>query len=480
MAHLRLSLIASASGEYRQAVKQAREAYAARQQDPDLLELVCKRLLTLGEMQAAIDCASSPLVMQTRNPRTLAELGKLMSDHVQPRLALQLLERARLLGADSPAIRYLIGLAKVYLGDFAAAEMELNSSLRADQDFALAARALSKLKKQTATDNHVEQLRASIARTGLEHADAPLLHYALFKELDDLGETQAAWNALSEGMRLRRRQVKYDPRVEASLFEHLHGVRGYRRAAPEVARGPSPIFIVGMPRSGTTLLERILGAHTEVTDAGELRDFIFQLRWMCDRAGSPHLDLDLAQRAEFVDWVQLGHRYLAHTQWLAGGCSFYTDKLPANFINIGYIARALPHARILHMVRNSMDTCFSNLKELFAAAYPHSYDQIEMADHYLAYRKLMAHWHAEFPGRIFDVRYDELVTRPESVIRNVLEFCGLPWQEGMIAIEERDGTVATASSTQVREPIHQRFVAQWRRYEEQLQPMRARLTNLVG
>lgn len=475
MAHLRLSLIASVNGRYRDSVEHALGAYAARQPDPDLLELVCKRLMTLGEMEAAIDCATSPALLQTRNPATLAELGKLMSDHVQPVQALQLLERTRMLGLDSAAIRYLIGLSQMYAGDLVAAELELNGSLRADPDFARAARVLSKLKTQTVASNHIEQLRASIARIGKGHADAPLLHYALFKELDDLGEIDAAWLALSEGMRLRRRQIKYDSATEAVLFDHLHNVGGGHPAAMNGEQGPTPIFIVGMPRSGTTLLERILGAHADVADAGELRDLIFQLRWMCDRVGGPHLDLDLAQRAQDIDWTELGKRYLSHTQWRANGRAFYTDKMPANYSNLGYIAKALPQAKILHMVRDPMDTCFSNLKELFANAYTHSYDQIEMADHYHRYRQLMTHWHAQFPGRILDVNYAELVAEPERVAREVLGFCGLSWQDGIVDVDQRSGTVATASALQVREPIHQRFLGQWRRYADYLSPMRERL-----
>ena len=122
-----------------------------------------------------------------------------------------------------------------------------------------------------------------------------------------------------------------------------------------------------------------------------------------------------------------------------------------------------------------MDACFSNLKELFGPAYPHSYDQGEMADHYVRYRALMAHWHAAFPRRILDVSYEALAAEPERVAREVLAFCGLPWNDAVLAPEQRTGAVATASTAQVREPIHGRFVGQWRRYERQLQPLRERL-----
>lgn len=475
MARLRLSIIASAGRRYREAVEHALGAYETRLPDPDLLELVCKRLITFNEMEAAIECASSDAVLETRNVATLAELGKLMSDHGFPELALELLGRARRLGLDSPALRYLIGLCQLETGKIDAAEAELTRSLEADADFARAARALSKLQKQTSSSNHVGQLRASIARIGEVHPDAPLLYYALFKELDDLGEVDQAWSALSTGMRLRRRQINHDALGEAALFEYLHGLKGEGEVAVQTDGLPSPIFIVGMPRSGTTMLDRIVGGHDDVASAGELRDLVSQMRWLCDRGGSPNLDLDLARHAAALDWSQLGRRYLEHTRWRAGGRKFYTDKFPANFINIGYIARAIPSARILHMVRDPMDTCFSNLKELFASAYPHSYDQTEMADHFLRYQRLMQHWREQFPGRILDVNYDALVHDPERVAREVLGFCGLPWDHGVLALERHGGAVTTASATQVREPIHKRFVGQWRRYENYLQPLRDRL-----
>ncbi len=491
-AHLRLSVIAIHEGRVRDAVGHALAAYAAREPDPVLMEALCGQLIAVGELEAAVDCAESPAVSQTLDPAILAGVGKLMSDQSLPGIALPLLRRAGQLGADSPSLSYLTGLSETYAGDLSAAEQEFARCLQADPGFAPAHRMRAKLRRQTMGDNHVDVLHAAIARMPEEAADAPQLYYALFKELDDLGQWDGAWQALETGMRRRRRQIDFDAVAEARLFEHLqldfdavaearlfeHLQRPDGIAVGEVRlpdEEPAPIFIVGMPRSGTTLLERILGAHPQVADAGELRDFTMQLRWMCDRIGGPQLDLDLAQRADAVDMAELGRRYLMHTRWHAKGKSFYTDKMPANFVHVGYIARALPQARILHMVRDPMDTCFSNLKELFASAYPHSYDQAEMAQHYLRYRRLMAHWHAQYPGRILDVHYDTLVADPQRVAREVLAFCGLPWEPGLVAIEARTGAVATASSVQMREPIHRRFIGQWRQYEARLQPMRRQL-----
>ena len=448
---------------------------------PPSSKSVCKRLLTLGETETAVIAAGRPEMLEAQRPVALAQLAKVMTDYLQPDMALRLLDAARALGWDSATIRYLIGMAEMQRGDAVEAQAALDAALAAEPDMARAALALSKLRTQTPEDNHVPALRAAIARIGDAHADAPPLYYALFKELDDLGDSDAAWQALDTGMRLRRAQGQYDTATDTALFEHLQALK-ITPAQHHESDGPMPVFIVGLPRSGTTLLERILGGHARLRDAGELRDFVFQMRWMCDFAGGPNLDLALAKRAESItDWRAARRTLSAHTRWRARRpdgthAAYYTDKLPPNFLNLGYIARALPNAKIVHMVRDPMDTCFSNLKELFAAAYPHSYDQLEMADYYKRYRQLMAHWTGQLPGRIHTVRYAELVSEPEGTTRELLEFIGLPWQTGLTDIaSRRGGNVAAGSSMQVREGIHAKTLGHWRRYEKQLAPMRERL-----
>ncbi|WP_140908576.1 tetratricopeptide repeat-containing sulfotransferase family protein [Cognatiluteimonas lumbrici] len=479
LAHLRLSLLATAGGRHRDAVDAALAAYETRIPDPGVLELVATRLFALGETRAMFSCAMDVAVLRGSNVQVVADLGKLLANAYFPAEALQLLETARTRGFRNPVLQFLIGLCRMYNGEPGIAARELERSLERNPDFAPAHRALSKLRRPPAEgDGRIEQLRASLARLGEQHRDAPVLLYALFDELDRRERRDEAWQALEQGMRLRRAQVQYDSEAEQALFEHLGSLRvpAATGAAPP---GPRPIFIVGMPRSGTTLLERMLGNHRDVADAGELQDFTRQLRWCADLAGPPYLDLELARRAESVDFAELGNRYLARTQWRAKGRAAYTDKMPPNFLNIAYIVRALPHARILHMVRGPMDTCFSNLKEWFAGAYPHTYDQAEMAEHFRRYRTLMAHWRAQYPDRILDVRYDELVADPEAVATVVLEFCGLPPHPGISAIETRAGSAATASASQVLEPVHGRYRDHWRRYEDRLGPLRERLGALA-
>lgn len=476
-AALRLSTLAARSGRMRDAVAFALRASAPSQQEDDaaLLEALTRQLFDLGEIEAGLACAQAPALSSASDPDVLRGLGQALLSQSFPDLAETFLQRAQRIRDGGASALYLLGLAAFYLGDEAEAERAWEAALQRNPMMPPVHRLLAKLRRQTPARNHIDRLRATVARMPQGHPEAPWLHYALFKELDDLDDIEGAWQALVQGMQARRRQVAYDAVAEARLFDRLQARSVPATGVAVSTTAPTPIFIVGMPRSGTTLLEQILARHPHVQDAGELRDMLCQLRWVCDRVGGPHLDEALCVAAEQADMGLLGRRYLEKTAWRANGRAFFTDKMPANFLLVDHIARALPQARILHMVRDPMEVCFSNLKELFVDAYPHTYDQREMAAHFIRYRGLMRNWHSRHPGRILDISYEDLVRAPEAAARRVLDFCGLAWDPDVLAMGPRTSSVATASAAQVREPIHARYVGQWRRYAHHLQPMQTAL-----
>ena len=476
-AALRLSTLAARSGRMRDAVAFALRASAPSQQEDDaaLLEALTRQLFDLGEIEAGLACAQAPALSSAYDPDVLRGLGQALLSQSFPDLAETFLQRAQRIRDGGAPARYLLGLAAFYQGDEAEAERAWEAALQRNPMMPPVHRLLAKLRRQTPARNHIDRLRATVARMPQGHPEAPWLHYALFKELDDMDDIEGAWQALVQGMQARRRQVAYDAVAEARLFDRLQARSVPATGVAVSTTAPTPIFIVGMPRSGTTLLEQILARHPHVQDAGELRDMLCQLRWVCDRVGGPHLDEALCVAAEQADMGLLGRRYLEKTAWRANGRAFFTDKMPANFLLVDHIARALPQARILHMVRDPMEVCFSNLKELFVDAYPHTYDQREMAAHFIRYRGLMRHWHSRHPGRILDISYEDLVRAPEAAARRVLDFCGLAWDPDVLAMGPRTSSVATASAAQVREPIHARYVGQWRRYAHHLQPMQTAL-----
>ena len=476
-AALRLSTLAARSGRMRDAVAFALRASAPSQQEDDaaLLEALTRQLFDLGEIEAGLACAQAPALSSASDPDVLRGLGQALLSQSFPDLAETFLQRAQRIRDGGAPARYLLGLAAFYQGDEAEAERAWEAALQRNPMMPPVHRLLAKLRRQTPARNHIDRLRATVARMPQGHPEAPWLHYALFKELDDMDDIEGAWQALVQGMQARRRQVAYDAVAEARLFDRLQARSVPATGVAVSTTAPTPIFIVGMPRSGTTLLEQILARHPHVQDAGELRDMLCQLRWVCDRVGGPHLDEALCVAAEQADMGLLGRRYLEKTAWRANGRAFFTDKMPANFLLVDHIARALPQARILHMVRDPMEVCFSNLKELFVDAYPHTYDQREMAAHFIRYRGLMRHWHSRHPGRILDISYEDLVRAPEAAARRVLDFCGLAWDPDVLAMGPRTSSGATASAAQVREPIHVRYVGQWRRYAHHLQPMQTAL-----
>ena len=239
--------------------------------------------------------------------------------------------------------------------------------------------------------------------------------------------------------------------------------------------GPVPIFIVGMHRSGTTLLEQLLQGHRDVRGLGELYDFTTQMREATDHHCRGVIDREIVRRAATVDFAAAGKRYLAGLAWRLGDERFFTDKLPSNFLNVGFICRALPQARILHMRRDPMETCFSNLRELFHEANPYSYDQRELGAFYGQYSRLMAHWSAAYPGGILEVDYAQLLADPEATLRNVAQFCGLSFEPSMLNLTASERGVSTASAVAVRQGIVRPASPKWTPYAPHLRPLAAAL-----
>jgi hypothetical protein len=208
-----------------------------------------------------------------------------------------------------------------------------------------------------------------------------------------------------------------------------------------------------------------------VRGIGELYDFTSEMRYATDHHCRIPIDATIVARAGGVDFAEVGRRYLDGVAWRLGRESHFTDNQPANFFNLGFICRALPQAKILHMVRDPVETCFSNLRELFSDVNRHSYDQLELADYFLQYRRLMAHWHAAFPGRILDVDYARLTADPEPVMREVAGFCGIDYIDDMRSTGSSTRAVGTASAIQVREEVAARTTPKWTPYAKHLAPL---------
>jgi tetratricopeptide (TPR) repeat protein len=471
-AWLQLSYVESYLGHYRSARDCALRVFNMGVPLPDRLMMdLVSRLRTFNEAGAIQQClVRLPPLRQVSIPLLLTFAAQLSYLNQQER-ALELLDEARAGDPDYPPMLLACAQVLVYLGRFDEAEADLRRCLARFPQLASAYWQLSRLRRQTPDSNHVEALGGLLAKPDIKPQDAVLAAYALHKEFDDLGDYAQAWKALEQACKAKRALLDYGSAETRSLVDRLMAFADDAGPSGMVADARSPVFIVGMHRSGTTLLEQLLDGHGDVKGVGELYDFTSQMRYATDHHCRGVIDATIVERAGSVDFEAVGRGYLEKMEWRLGKERFFTDKLPSNFLNIGFICRALPQAKILHMVRDPVETCFSNLRELFSDANPYSYDQLELADYYKQYRRLMAHWHQAWPGRILDVDYAELTRDPEAVMRRVAAFCGLEYEVGMLDIAARKRGVATASAVQVRQGIVARERPKWTPYEDYLQPL---------
>lgn len=467
-----------------QLVQAAREPITDTQLNVQLVQRLCFS----GEIEAARARLDRFERMPDLPPHAWAAQAHLRWTLGEYEAARSVLERALAAGIDTPGEQHLHATLLQITGDIDQAERVLQSCLRRWPGFGSAAVALSNLRKQTPATQHLDFLRQQQARFPAASADPDTrfvraeFSAALFKELDDLGEHEAAWQMLAHSNALMHELNPYDAAgeqaVTAALLDAAAHLSQARTKTSMTSEGPVPIFIVGMPRSGTTLLDRMLSSHSQVTSAGEINDALRQLHWTADvvPAGVPGM-LEAIRRSRRLDFAELGARYLRQTQWRAGGRAFYIDKLPGNIQIVPFIRRALPHAPILHMVREPMDVCFSNFKAMFGNVSAYSYDMRSLAHYYGLYTQLVARWRASMPDAMLDVSYEELASDPALTLRRVLTHCGLAIEEACLHPERNRAPVATPSSMQVREPVHTRAIGQWRHYAMQLEPLRLLLGN---
>ncbi|MGH8192501.1 MAG: tetratricopeptide repeat-containing sulfotransferase family protein [Rhodanobacteraceae bacterium] len=467
-AHMTLSHIAWADGRVRDAARHALDAASDLPPEPMSIVAVGMALLRAGETVAARTCLEHPLLTRVQSGSVVMCAAGLRRELGEDTEALTLLERAHALGVDGAEFRFARGLEFLFCGHPRDAEADLEASLSMDPAACAAALELARLRKQTPERNHLDDFdrrRRLVVRGTQDHA---ALEFARYKELEDIRRYEEAWEALVTANAIMQALYPCNP---ASMRQQVDGLveqcaRHFFGADCGTPDGPQPIFILGLPRSGTTLLDRLLGSHSQVISVGELEDFSRQLCWEANQRTM--LDTRMLQRLPGLDYRQIGRRYLMQTQWRAPGARFFIDKQPWNHMLAGLIHRALPQARLLHLVRDPMDVCFSNFRALLGARYAYSFNLDTLGDHFLEYRRLMAHWHTVMPERILQVRYHDLVADTEATMRKVIAFCGLDWEPACVDPSHNPTAIGTLSAMQARGSIHPRAFGEWRRYERQL------------
>ncbi|MDB6041662.1 MAG: sulfotransferase [Gammaproteobacteria bacterium] len=343
--------------------------------------------------------------------------------------------------------------------------------------------ALANMKTYHFTDDEVVGMRAAESAPGISLSDRYHLCFALGKALEDRNEYAASFEYYERGNALRRSELDYKPDVaERNLLvqkgictaEFLTARRGM--GCPR----PDPIFIVGLPRSGSTLIEQILSSHSQVDGTLELPEIPRLVKQFRNRRanGDPTYPAVLAELHP-EDFRALGETYLEETRPYRRGAPFFIDKMPGNFRDIGFIHLILPNARIIDARRAAMACCFGNFKQLFVNGQEFTYNLTEMGRYYRTYVELMEHWNRALPGKVLRVQHEDVVNDLEGSVRRILEFCGLEFEPACLEFYKTERSVRTVSSEQVRRPIYREGIEQWRNFEPWLAPLKSALGPLV-
>jgi tetratricopeptide (TPR) repeat protein len=429
-------------------------------------------------------CARRAVELAPQKAEMCSQLGNIYTEMARSDEARAMFEKALVI--DPECHEALLGLGHLCMerGDMDKAEALFHQALALKQDSLPARFHLAQVRKVATGDANLAALEAA-ERTARDPAH-PLspkkwitLHFALGKCYDDSKQYDKAFPHFLEGCRLKRATYEHDANAVTKHFDSI--MRTFDQNTIERLRGAGnasevPIFVLGMPRSGTTLTEQILASHPDVYGAGELPDLLAIAQRPVNGAGFPENILALSP-AQLTAW---GADYVAGLRRHAPEAKHITDKMPANFFAVGLIHLMLPRAKIIHVNRNPVDTCLSCFTRLFNRKQNQTYDLAELGHYYVDYARLMNHWRQLLPaGAFLDVQYEAIVADPEAQARRLLDHCGLEWNAACLDFHKHQRSIRTASVTQVRQPIYQSSVERWRHYEKHLGPLLDALGDLV-
>lgn len=440
--------------------------------------LHCRALLAMGRIGEARDIALAATRQSVTDERHIDILVTVLSGCMEPDAAYPLCRQSVERDPFNPAAHRRLALVCRLNGRLDEAAKAATIALRFNpHDYEMIG-LRSAVQTATLESNHIVELETMLAAGCANALGGARVAYALAKESEEIGRYKRSFGFLEAGARFKRQTIRYDIADDVAAMDTLQEVytaEAVARFAPGFDTD-EPVFLLGLPRTGSTLLERILSSHSQVYAAGELRHFSGAVMQGIRRMGRLESRRDLIEKSTRVDPLETGREYLRRTRPFTGHTRRFIDKYPLNFQNIGLIRAALPNACIIHMRRTPMDACYAIYKFLFNEAYAWSYDLDEIAKYYVAYRRLMEHWYKLFPGKILDIAYEDLVSDVEKTARKLVADLGLDWEAACLDFHRNKAATMTGSAAQVRREVYSSSVGRWRDYEEPLRPLAEQLT----
>ncbi len=443
-----------------------------------LLLLLLKCHLTAYNRKPAAVIIKRLLEIDPLTEEAKAEIAHGAQEIHQYELAERLYQE--LLDRDPENCKYLInlGYACQKRGNMSQATDLYHQAIRIKSNSANALRLLSSVNKQTSNDNCITLAQEMLPTFDENSEEYVTAAYALGKTYEDIGEFDNAFQLFNAGATAMRPKMPYSTKaviaafeITKKYFEHPLQQREKQdlikpKEKLKQSEQPRPLFILGMPRTGSTLIDRILSSHSLVTSMGELGCFKESMKVVTGFGGGDGFHTHFYQQSErVIDFAALGASYINSASPTDFSGRYFTDKYPMNFMDLGLIAEALPHARFIHTIRNPMDTVFGNFKQLFTLGFYHySYTLQECAEYYVQYQTLMRYWHDRLPGKILDVHYEDLVNDTGPQVRHILGFLNLEWEENCLRFYKNKSPVDTASLSQVRQPIYKSAIGHWQHY----------------
>ncbi|HLN48375.1 MAG TPA: sulfotransferase [Steroidobacteraceae bacterium] len=439
---------------------------------------LCQALVDLNRLPEAETAVRHLLKIEDENPKNWVMLGIICARMMRQPDALVAFEEAARLNPREVRLPLSIGHLHKTLGNRRNCEAAYKACLSLDPSFGEAYWSLADLKNYVFSDAEIAAMQALLKGDGGEDLDQAQLHFALGRAFEHKKDYATAFAHYSTGNRRRRKTISFDIKEFENKTRRVRDCFDATFFAERAGAGymdPAPIFIIGLPRSGSTLVEQILASHSRVEGTFELPNVLTIVREF-DHANPEHDAYpDNLRELPPEQFAMLGRRYIEETAPIRRGRARFIDKMPNNFSHVGLIHAMLPKAIVIDVRRHPMDSCFSTFKQYFAEGQSFSYDLEDLARYYRCYLSLMDHFDEVLPGKVLHLRYEELVRDPETNIRRLLAHCGLDFEAACLAFHETKRPVRTASAEQVRQPLYASGVGYWKRFESQLEPLRQAL-----